>query len=117
MTICIRLLTLLVLMFFTSCDSSRKVINDEDASKEKDETYVSKGFSMGTIKYIANSKCNWIIIEEKTKVKLDPINIGDTNFKTFLINDSDIYFKYRPLRRMNRCNDALPVEVVDIQNR
>jgi len=117
MTICIRLLTLLALMFFTSCDSSRKVINDKDSSKEKDETYVSKGFFIGTIQYIANSKCNWVIIDEKTSMKFDPMNIGDADFKTFMIHDNDIYFKYRPLRRMNRCNEAQPIEVVDIQNR
>jgi hypothetical protein len=33
-------------------------------------------------------------------------------------NDGEkVYYKYRPLRRMNRCTEANPIELVDIKKR
>ncbi len=117
MAVYARLSIQLMLVFFISCDSTKKTVDVKDSSNGIDETYVSKGYSIGVIKYFAGSKCNWIIIDEIANTKFDPINIGEDNFKRFMIDDNGVYFKYRPLRRKNRCNDVQPIELVDIQNR
>jgi len=75
------------------------------------------GFDIGHVKYQPESNCAYIIINEDTHAKLDPINIGDKSF-IFLKNDiRSIYYKYRPLRRMNRCPEATPILLVTVKKR
>ena len=75
------------------------------------------GFDIGHVKYQPESNCDYIIINKDTRVKLDPINIGDKSFISLKNDIQSIYYKYRPLRRMNRCPEATPILLVTIKKR
>lgn len=110
------------LLVFTSCDTSKTAVNSKletqaMTSEQMHTMMLNKGYSIGTIKYLDQSKCPYVIFDETTKVLLDPINFEAPKFDEFKRNDEKVYFKYRPLRRMNRCNDASPVELEDLKKR
>ena len=95
-------------------DSSRKKIIQEESY---DKLMKHDGFDVGHVKHQPESNCDYIIINEDTHVKLDPINIADKPF-IFLKNDiQSIYYRYRPLRRMNRCPEATPILLVAVKKR
>jgi hypothetical protein len=79
--------------------------------------YSKEGYSIGTITYQKDSKCAYIITDEKSGIKFDPINIDKDLFESYKVDNSKIYFKYRPLRMMNRCTEAQPIELEDIKKR
>ena len=92
---------------------NKKVLNTQFNDKQMKHD----GFDIGHVKYQPESNCDYIIINKDTHVKLDPINIGDKSF-IFLKNDiQSIYYKYRPLRRMNRCPEAIPILLVTVKKR
>lgn len=50
---------------------------------------------------------------EKDFFYVDPVNL-DENFKK---NNTTVWVKYNGLRRMNRCEKAVPVQIAEIRNR
>ena len=77
----------------------------------------SEGYIKGIVKVLKDSDCPFIIIDETSRTQLDPINFDLPEFAEYKNDGIKIYFKYKPLRRMNRCNDASPIEVESIKKR
>lgn len=113
--------TLLLISFALSCNTTKTSVASTDVNATETKTmeidYSKEGYSTGTLTYHKDSKCSYIITDEKSGTKFDPININDEVYKNFKMNDSKIYFKYRPLRMMNRCTEAQPIELEDIKKR
>lgn len=78
---------------------------------------ISEGFHIGEIQHLKNSKCTYIIIDQTTKMKFDPINIEDEAYRLFRNDTQKIYYKFRPLRMMNRCTEAQPIQLTEIKKR
>ena len=57
-----------------------------------DIEYSKEGYSIGTITYHKDSKCTYIITDEKSGAKFDPINIDQELFESYRIDNSKIYF-------------------------
>jgi len=117
-------ITTLVLFFIGNTVFGQVHTKSKDTLNKKvlktqfnDKQMKHDGFDIGHVKYQPESNCDYIIINKDTHVKLDPINIGDKSF-IFLKNDiQSIYYKYRPLRRMNRCPEATPILLVTVKKR
>lgn len=91
--------------------------NEQLDNKAMDAQMITKGFHLGQIKYLKNSKCEYIIIDQTTKAKFDPINISEEIFKSLRNDGEKIYYKYRPLRMMNRCNEGNPISLLETKKR
>jgi len=121
MNILIKFSAFLFLSMASSCDSTKTTAAENETetktAAEMDSKLVSEGFIAGTVKYQVDSKCTYVIIDEKTKVKFDPINLDEEKFMSYKKDSEKVYFKYRRLRMMNRCDDAQPVELEDIKKR
>lgn len=118
------IITTLVLFFIGNTVFGQVHTKSKDTLNKKvlktqfnDKQMKHDGFDIGHVKYQPESNCDYIIINKDTHVKLDPINIGDKSF-IFLKNDiKSVYYKYRPLRRMNRCPEAIPILLVTVKKR
>lgn len=126
MTIISKTLTTSIFILLTYCaslnhDSQQEIMKTKEAiqskSKTKDSLMINQGFQLGTIKYLDNSACEYIIIDHKSRAKFDPVNILVMAFEPLKKESQKIYFKYRPLRRMNRCLEANPILLNDIKKR
>lgn len=111
---------LLLALVIVSCNANKKAA-DESASKTVEmekikKEMIEKGFQMGTIVAGKDAKdCPYAIQvgDSESAYYLDPINL-DESFKKA---DEKIWFTFRGLRLMNRCEKASPVEIIDIQRR
>ena len=118
-----KIFTASFLIIFASCKSSQETsnqaeaINTEAEIKTMDNDMINEGFHLGEIKYQKESDCAYIIIDQTTKAKLDPINISEDTYKSIRNDGEKVYYKYRPLRRMNRCPEANPIQLIDIKKR
>jgi len=120
MNIFLKLSAILFLSMTQSCDSTKASATEKKAetnTTKEMNTLISEGYVAGTIKYQVESKCSYILIDEKTGIKYDPVNIGEEKFMPYKNDANKVYFKYLSLRRMNRCNEASPVQLIDIQLR
>ncbi len=106
-----------LMMVLASCNSTKEVVITKEDSKQIEVNLIKKGYVFATVMHNKNSLCEYVIVDKKTGLKFDPINIDNEQFKTFKVDGKDIYFKYRPLRRANRCEDLQPIEIEDIQNK
>lgn len=123
----LKITTISLITISLSCGASKSsvdnsVVTEANANTENMKTtnnakLLDDGYSKGTIAYLKDSKCSYIIIDEKTGVKFDPINIDSKQFSAFKKDTEKIYYKYRPLRMMNRCNEAQPIELESIKKR
>lgn len=103
----------------TACCSSKKTSSDNDTSNMKasmtDTEMMEAGFQSGTI--VASTKdgdCPYVIKKDGSEsVLFDPINIEDSYKK----DGMKVWFSYRPLRMMNRCTKANPVELEEMKAR
>ena len=115
-------LIFLVFLSLQSCVIGQDKVESEK-SKSKQNTGIIKenllkdGYELGIVKIPEESDCTYIILNETTKVNLDPINFNISDYEDFRVKDLKIYFKYRQLRMMNRCNEALPIELISILKR
>ena len=109
---------LLSTVLFLSCNSTNKSVttNTETEPKMDSQKMIAEGFIMGTI---STSKIEGdcpitIKVEGKSGVYyLDPIDLSE-EFK----NDGEnVWFKFGGLRRMNRCDKASPINIIEIQKR
>jgi hypothetical protein len=122
----IKIFTLSLMVLFTSCKTTKETLQDSNNNKMSieqsdnkvmDTQMLTDGFQIGEIKHLKDSECEYVIIDKATNAKFDPINITEAVFKDFKKDTLKIYYKYRPLRRMNRCPDANPVELIEIKKR
>ncbi len=84
-------------------------------SKEVATKMMEAGMMRGTIvaSEVENDCPFTIRIADKTGTLLDPINLDPS----FHVSGMKVWFSFRPLRMMNRCDKANPVELSDIQTR
>ncbi|MBT8254781.1 MAG: hypothetical protein HKN00_02045 [Flavobacteriaceae bacterium] len=115
-----KLTLILILLISPGCDSTKSTVQEtEDTKKTEqvaDNKLIEAGYSVGTLEYLDRSPCPYVIKIEGSQDKLDPVNIGDAKFGSFRKNGEKVYFKYRSLRRMNRCQEARPIELTDIKS-
>jgi len=121
-----KIFTASLIILFTSCSSSKNtkqeaenntMNNEQSENKIMDAQIINEGFHLGEIQHLKNSKCEYIIIDLATKAKFDPINISEKTYEAFRKDTQKIYYKYRPLRMMNRCPDANPISLIEIKKR
>lgn len=121
-----KLLILNLLLVFTSCNSTKEKVQAENSPiinskqsdyKTMDAEMINNGFKIGEIKYLKDKECAYIIIDEASNAKFDPVNISDELYQSYKQDNQKIYFKYRPLRMMNRCTEANPISLIDIKKR
>jgi hypothetical protein len=124
MNFLIKISTIGLMMISLSCNSTKSATEDKSNITETTETtkameskLINEGYLVGTIKYIKDNKCSYIIIDEKTGAKFDPINLDDDKFKAYKKDATTVYYKYRGLRMMNRCNEAQPISIIDIKSK
>ena len=122
MNLLIKFSAVLFLSMATSCDSMKTTTTSnkgEDINTINDmkSQLIADGYVAGTIKYQSESKCPYVIIDDSTQLKYDPINLDEEKYMRFKKDAEKVYFKYRPLRMMNRCNEAQPVELEDLKKR
>jgi hypothetical protein len=107
-------------MISSSCDSAKTTASEastEKSSEIMDSKMVNEGYVAGVVKHLENSACSYILIDEKLDTKYDPINIDEAKFAAFKKDASKVYFKFTSLRRMNRCSEARPIQLLDIKLR
>jgi len=120
MNLILKLSTVLFLMISSSCDSAKTAATEESSEKSPevmDTKMVQDGYIAGTVKYLKNSECSYILVDEKLQTQYDPINIDEAKFASFKSDASKVYFKFTSLRRMNRCPEARPIQIIDIKLR
>ena len=101
------------------CCSSKKTSTDiapkSQINPVKKTELISKGFTPGIIQESPkNEDCLFTIlvsVQNKQPYFLDPINLDEAYKK----NDLAVFFKYKALRMMNRCQRANPVEIEEMQ--
>lgn len=113
-------------VFLTACQSakdvnahSEKEITEYSTSKRiinlvMEERLKEEGYKLGVVDIIEDSDCYYVIFLKETNTFLDPVNIETEKFSAFREKDLNIFIKYRPLRKMNRCDNAQPVELIDV---
>ena len=103
------------------CNSTKQVTSKENemSTKETAKELINKGYLEAEL--IDNSKskgdmCSTVIklVNTKSSELLDPINIDG---KYLELKNSKIWVKYTSLRMRNRCDEARPVDIVDIKKR
>lgn len=110
------IILLSILMVLGSCNSKKEVVNVKEDQKQIESNLIKEGYTKGKVVHYKSGLCTYIIIDEKTGLKFDPININNEQFKAFKVDKKGIYFKYRPLRRANRCSNVQPIELEDAQS-
>lgn len=120
MAIFYKLSLLSALLLSTGCDtvksSTDTKTSTDSETMEKAQNRIPEGYALGTVIYQKDSECSYIIVDEKTGVKYDPVNMDDDTYSGFKVDATKIYYKFRPLRRMNRCNEASPIELESIKS-
>jgi len=109
------LLSLLIVL--GSCNSTKEAAPHKEDSKQIEFNLIKEGYTLGIIVYNKDIECSYVIIDNKSGFKYDPININDARFETFKVDKKEVYFKFRLLRRMNRCENIQPIELVDIKEK
>jgi len=123
------LLSFLTALVFLSCSSTKNEMENDQKTKSPlgvaknsidrvlEERMVKDGYTLGTVLFLKNFDCEYIIKEENAAAKFDAINFESAQYSDFKQDSLKIYFKYKPLRMMNRCKDALPVKLLSIRKR
>lgn len=118
MTLLKTLVLIASIGLISSCASKKST--DEVAKKiskiEKtmdSKKMVEAGFVQGTINVSKAESCPYTIKVSSVDYLLDPINLGED----FMNNGEKIWLKYTGLRMKNRCANANPVTVVEMQKR
>jgi len=121
-----KFFTIALIVLSTSCNSAQETVQETDGdtmnkeqsdNKAMDAQMLIDGFHIGELKQLKDSVCEFIILDLVTKAKFDPINISEDIYKSIRNDGEKVYYKYRPLRMMNRCNVANPISLIDIKKR
>jgi hypothetical protein len=120
-----------IFILIGACNSPKQKIENNSSGNKTDtlsrvkkgmanlieEKLIKEGYQLGTVKNLENTNCPFVIYSETTNNLLDPINFEASDFAEFKKNELKIYFQYRALRMMNRCNEASPIELTSIRKR
>lgn len=103
-----------------SCDSTKSAAATEttqiEETKNMEQDLMSQGYSKGMLTTNKDSKCTFVLVDEKTGVSFDPINLEDGTFGDFKnVEKQMVYYKFSPLRMPNRCPEAQPISIDDIK--
>ena len=91
----------------TSCKNTKEVAKDNTEEKVTEKAFDATGYTSGTIVYSDKEGDCEYTIKLKDGLYYDPINLEDDYKKDGMA----VYFKFRGLRMMNRCNKANPVSI------
>lgn len=114
-----KTLAFFLTLTITSCCSLTKTPNtsyesDEKKLEQNEKLFLEQGYSKGTIVYSdVKGDCEYTILLEPDGNLFDPINLGES----FKKDGAKIWFTFRGLRMMNRCDKANPVSIQTIQMR
>ena len=120
MNIYFKIMAAVLFVLAGSCDNTKNAVKNEATTTEMKQTmeneFINEGYSKGLLTAQRESSCTFIILDEKTGAKFDPINLAEGKFGDFKSAENEIvYYKYRPLRMMNRCPEAQPISLEDIK--
>jgi hypothetical protein len=121
-------LLLITVMILQSCHSTKRELDTDSGktapkmtslvkdsmTKVLEERMKKEGYEIGIVKYLENSDCSYVILNDTTQKKLDAINFDSNEFSEFKENGLRIFFKYKPLRMMNRCTEAAPIVLISV---
>ena len=118
------LLKSLVFLFafsIMSCCSTNKTVteNDNDSTTNTVSMDTQKMMDLGyqkatTVASSLAGDCPFTLqIEGDNSYLLDPVNLEEG----YKVNGIKVWVKYTPLKMMNRCDKANPVNIVEIQKR
>ncbi|WP_340077144.1 hypothetical protein [Leptobacterium sp. I13] len=83
------------------------------ATTTTNQKFINNGYFPATLFAYSNASCPYVFqIDGQNTILYDPINLNETQ-KTY----DKIWVKYASLKRPNRCANALPVTILDIQKR
>lgn len=121
MKIMFRTACFIAVLSLYTCSSTKQSTNTNTAEAKTEvqtvnaKEMIEKGFSKGTIVVSKSEGCPYILTVEQFQDQLDPINI-DQFYKEGEI-PSKVWVKFASLRMANRCNDARPVSISEIEKR
>lgn len=110
----IKVLSIIAMTAFLlgSCNSKKQTM---EQNNNRDQEMIVQGYTKGTIHHSEKEgDCPYQIIVstgENTLVYYDPTNLSER----FKQDKAIVYFKFRGLRRMNRCPRAAPVEITEME--
>lgn len=112
----LNVFTLVLVISLYSCNSTNKTVTptSENESQVMSKKMIDEGFTAGEISFSKKEgDCPVTIkIESKGGVYYyDPINLSEE----FKIEGEKIWFKFAGLRRMNRCDKASPINIIEIK--
>lgn len=96
----------------TACNSTQKAMEEKDTAKEAE--MMAQGFTKGTIEHSTKEgDCAYTISVDLDGNSLyyDPVNLEED----FQKDKAAVWFKFRGLRMMNRCDKATPISLSEIQ--
>ena len=106
--------TVLKYIFLLVCFSSILACGSSKLNSKNTLThYLEKGYTLGIIERKDSGNCGWRISVSENII-YDPINIEEENFIAFSLKKETILFKYLPLRMKNRCENRVPIQLVEI---
>ena len=113
----LNILTLLFSILLFSCNSTNKSVTTTSINEVKiaTEKMITDGFTPGQISISTEEGDCPITIKvegENGAYYLDPIDLKED----FQIEGEQVWFKYGGLRRMNRCEKANPISIIEIIN-
>lgn len=107
-----KTLAILFMVLAFSCTCKKTVI---EATNESDTVTEAKmleaGFKKATV--VASTlkgDCPYTLKVDGENNLFDPINLEET----YKISGMQVWFTYHPLRMMNRCEKANPIEIVEM---
>lgn len=107
----------LILMFLTACSTSQKKTHNNIENQPEVATKMTQdGFKLAHI-VVDEAKdfpCNFLIKLENSDVLLEPLTPVPEEFQK---NEMSIWIKYHPQRRMSRCGDTQPMELIAIRKK
>ena len=111
----LNILTLLFSILLFSCNSTNKSVTTTSINEVKiaTEKMMEAGFIKGTIvasKIEGDCPITIKVEGENGAYYLDPIDLKED----FQIDGEKVWFKYGGLRRMNRCEKANPISIIEI---
>ena len=108
-------LSLLLLLTINSCNTANKATDTKNETEQQMDSkkMIADGYLAGEISISTkeNDCPVTILVEGKTgPYYLDAINLSEN----FSEDGEKIWFKFTPLRRMNRCDKANPINITEI---
>lgn len=114
------LLTLFFLISLNACCTKKNNTpqvkeNVEESKVSNDDELIKSGYKKAYIVFNdqKDDPCKYLI-QIDDYLLLEPLQELENNFK---ISDLSVWVKYHPQRRMSRCANSQPIEIIDIKAR